>query len=75
MSRRLWITAVLVAVTEGYLHVRYAALGAQFHFWLHGLVGAALGVSALTAVRAVRAFRGGRDSTRGALAPWEAGLA
>lgn len=42
MSRRRWVTGLLVALFEGYL-------GAQFHFWLHGLFGVTLGLVALTA--------------------------
>ncbi len=30
-------------LVEGYLYVRYAQLDAEFHFWLHGLLGGALG--------------------------------
>jgi len=36
---------------EAWMYDRYAALGAQFHFWLHGLFGAALGLAALTLFR------------------------
>lgn len=51
MTRRGWISAVLVLLTEGYLYYRYTLFGAEFHFWLHGLFGAALGLTALTIVR------------------------
>lgn len=73
MTRRHWISAALVAVTEGYLYARYAQLGAEFHFWLHGLFGAALGLAALTAVRIVRTRCGG-DPGSGAVPPWESGF-
>lgn len=67
MNRRRIVTATLVAAFEGYLYYRYAQLGAQFHFWLHGLFGLTLGLSALTAWRLVRRKLDGR------VAPWEAG--
>jgi hypothetical protein len=70
VSRRRWISAALVLLTEGYLYFRYARLGAEFHFWLHGLFGAALGLAALAIVRIARA-RHHRDPARGAVAPWE----
>ena len=44
----------VVVVVEAYLFSRYRALGAEFHFWLHGLFGAALGVGALTVVGLIR---------------------
>lgn len=72
MSRRQWISAAFVLLTEGYLYYRYAQLGAEFHFWLHGLFGAALGLAALTIVRIGRTRDHG-DPARGAIAPWEAG--
>jgi hypothetical protein len=40
---------------------------------LHGLFGAALGLAALTALRALTAWRRDRDPASGAIAPWEAG--
>ena len=69
MTRRRWLSLTLVVLVEVYLYVRYAELGAQFHFWLHGLFGAALGVAALTVLRLLRRW------THGAVAPWEAGWA
>jgi len=63
----------VVALTEGYLYYRYAQFGAQFHFWLHGLFGAALGLAALTGLRMLRAWRRGGEPATGAVAPWEAG--
>lgn len=73
MTPRRWISVAVVLLTEGWLYYRYAQLGAQFHFWLHGLFGAALGLAALTGLRMLRARRRRRDPTQGAVAPWEAG--
>ncbi len=73
MTRRRWISLALVVLTEGCLYYRYTQLGAQFHFWLHGLFGAALGLAALTILRIVRASRHGDDPARGAVTSWEAG--
>lgn len=42
------------AAAEVYLYLRYAALGTQFHFWLHALVGGAIGFAVLAAVALVR---------------------
>ena len=67
MTRRHWVTLTLVVVFEGWLYTRYAALGAQFHFWLHTLFGAALGLAALTVLRLLRPGR------EGPVAAWEAG--
>lgn len=51
--RRGFLVAAALAV-EGYLYWRYAVRGALFHFWLHGLFGAALvGLAAVTTVVAV----------------------
>jgi hypothetical protein len=74
MTRR-WISLALVVLTEGYLHYRYAQFGAEFHFWLHGLFGAALGLAALTGLRMLAAYRWRRDPGSGAVAAWEAGWA
>jgi hypothetical protein len=49
--RRGYLTAAVVLLAEVYLYSRYAELGAQFHYWLHGLLGAALGLSVLSATR------------------------
>lgn len=49
--RRTTVSVGLVVVIEVVLYVRYAAAGAQFHFWLHGLFGFALGLAALTVLR------------------------
>ncbi len=54
--------AVALVTGELYLYLRYASLDGQFHYWLHGLLGWALGF-ALTALR----LRAG-DSARPA---WE----
>lgn len=69
MTARRWSTLVLVVLFEAWMYDRYAALGAQFHFWLHGLFGATLGLAALTLFRLVRRRLDGR------VAPWEAGWA
>lgn len=61
-------TAAVVAAAEAWLYLEYAELGAQFHFWLHGLFGATLGLLALAAWRLAR----GRLSP---VAPWEGGFA
>ena len=53
------ITAVVVVAVEGYLYWRYRALGAQFHFWLHGLFGAAIGVAGTTGWALLRRRRPG----------------
>lgn len=53
MSRRLrYLLVVFGVVTlESYLFMRYAELGALFHFWLHGLFGAAIGWALLALVQ------------------------
>lgn len=66
MSRRIVAGAVVVLV-EGYLYWRYRASGAQFHFWLHGLFGAALAAFTLTVIGLAR-----RSPARPI---WRAGLA
>jgi hypothetical protein len=68
VTRRAWISAVLVLAIEVLLYAQYARYGAQFHFWLHGLFGGALGVAALTLVRLVRGHR------QGWVGPWGAGF-
>lgn len=47
-SRRHIVTACLVVVVEVIFYRQYASLDAEFHFWLHGLFGAAIGLSAVT---------------------------
>lgn len=44
----------IMGVVEVYLFQRYRWLGSEFHFWLHGLFGAALGVGLLTLVELTR---------------------
>lgn len=70
---RQTVTLALIVLVEVNLSFRYAELGAQFHFWLHGLFGAALGLAGLTVLRLVTAWRRNRDPASGAVAPWEAG--
>lgn len=48
---------VAVIIIEGYLYWRYRQLGAEFHFWLHGLFGGAIGVAAATAWALLRRRR------------------
>jgi hypothetical protein len=63
--------AVLLAA-ELYLYLRYAALDGQFHFWLHGLLGWALALVVLTALR----LRAGGSARPARVTAWEAvGLA
>ena len=47
---RRWAVPLVVVIFEAWLYNQYAALGAQFHYWLHGLFGGALGAWAATAV-------------------------
>ncbi len=74
MTRRAAVSAVLVLLVEGWLYYRYAQLDAQFHFWLHALLGGALGLAALTALRLALPARLARRPP-GGTAPWAAGLA
>lgn len=41
---RFPVTAALVVAGESYLAFAYAQFGALFHYWLHGLTGAAAGI-------------------------------
>lgn len=52
--RRTVVSIGLVVAVEPVLYVRYAAAGAEFHFWLHGLFGFALGLTVLTVARLLR---------------------
>ena len=47
-SRRHLLTASCIVVVEVLFYRQYAHLGAEFHFWLHSLFGAALGVTGVT---------------------------
>jgi hypothetical protein len=68
--RRNIIGATVVLAAELYLYLRYASLDGEFHYWLHGLIGWALGLLALTAVRLRRPTPG---RSRGfSVTPWEA---
>ena len=58
------ITAVVVVAVESYLYWRYRALGAEFHFWLHGLFGAAIGVATTTGWAPLRRRRPGAQEGR-----------
>lgn len=60
----LLVAGAVIAI-EFWLYLRYADLGAQFHFWLHGLFGGAIGLSLLGAWRIVRPTR---------LSPWGPGF-
>ncbi len=53
MSTRLrtGLTALALASVEVWFYARYAQQGAQFHFWLHALLGGALGLTVLTLLR------------------------
>lgn len=51
------VTTGAVVLVEGYLFWRYRQLGAEFHFWLHALFGAAIGVAAATGWALVRRQR------------------
>jgi hypothetical protein len=55
--RRVAVTALVMAAAEAYLALRYAALGALFHYWLHGLTGAAAGLALVPAERLLRPTR------------------
>lgn len=71
MKRNVLGPAALVA-GELSLYLRYASLDGQFHYWLHGLLGWALGLLALTALR----LRAGGDARPVRFTAWEAvGLA
>ncbi len=53
MSHRAAVGITLLLVGELALRWRYGAYGAGFHFWLHGLIGAGLGLSAVGAAGAL----------------------
>jgi hypothetical protein len=60
--------AVALVAGELYLYLRYDSLDGEFHFWLHGLLGWALGLSVL-AVLQPRAREGVRPAP---FTAWEA---
>ena len=47
-SRRHLATASLIVLVEVLFYRQYAHRSAEFHFWVHGLFGAALGILVLT---------------------------
>jgi hypothetical protein len=66
--KRNALGAVALVGGEIYLYLRYASLDGQFHYWLHGLLGWALGLALLGGLRLHA-----RHSARGTwLTPWEA---
>lgn len=67
-SRRHLISASLIVIVESLFYRQYAHLGAEFHFWLHSLFGAALGIMALVLWQLLRPNR----QTK--LSAWEAGF-
>lgn len=54
VAPRTVVVAGAVIALEVWLYVQYADLGAQFHFWLHGLFGGAIGLFLVAAWRLVR---------------------
>jgi hypothetical protein len=73
VTTRVAVSASAVVLVEAYLYYRYAQLDAEFHFWLHALLGAALGLAALTGLRLASGGRRRRPSRDGA-APWASSL-
>jgi hypothetical protein len=67
---RSWVTAAAVIALEVLLYAEYAQLDGEFHYWLHGLIGAALGLTALATARLLSPRR--RDAVRPRVSPWEA---
>jgi hypothetical protein len=64
--------AAALLAGELYLYLRYGSLDGQFHFWLHGLLGWALGLSVLAVLR----LRAGGSARPARVTAWEAvGLA
>lgn len=66
-SRRHLLTTSLIVVVEVFFYRQYAQLGAEFHFWLHSLFGAALGIIALVVWQLMSPTRPTKISA------WEAG--
>lgn len=66
-SRRHVITASFIVFIEVILYRQYASLNSEFHFWLHGLFGAAIGLTALTIWNLV-------SRKPAAISGWEAGF-
>lgn len=66
-SRRHVVTAAVIIFVEVLFYRQYASIDAEFHFWLHGLFGAALGLFALTAWRILR-------PNKTTISPFEAGF-
>lgn len=57
IAHRRWLHLLglmLFIVIEGYAYRRYVLLGSQFHFWLHTLFGATVGMTLATALQLVR---------------------
>ena len=67
-SRRHLTSASLIVVVEVLFYRQYAHLGAEFHFWLHSLFGAALGIVALTSWQLLR------PQNKNTISAWEAGF-
>ncbi|MBC7708214.1 hypothetical protein H7Y63_03255 [Polaromonas sp.] len=65
-SRHHLVTTSVILIFEILFYRQYAHLGAEFHFWLHGLFGASIGLCALT-IWQLCTKRGSR------LSGWEAG--
>jgi len=49
VTRRTAVGVALLVAGELVLRLRYGAYGAGFHFWLHGLIGAGLGLAVVGA--------------------------
>lgn len=69
MRSRTALVAALVLGAEAYTYARYAAYGAQWHFWLHALLGGWAGLAVLVGFRLLLPARPQRAG------PWESGFA
>jgi hypothetical protein len=70
-----WLVTAAVVAAEAVFYVQYAGFDGQFHFWLHGLLGAALGLTALTAARLTAPRRDTAGRMIGCRSvPWVAGF-